>query len=71
MPKSYSLLPETKYAYCNCKQSSTFPMCDGTHRGSGMKPTKFFVEEEKEYFICNCGKSKTLPFCDGSHTAKS
>ena len=44
-------------------------MCDGSHKGSGLGPKKFTLEEKKKVWLCNCKQSKNPPFCDGSHKA--
>ncbi len=58
-----------KYAYCMCKQSSRFPICDGTHRtlSSGTMPVKIVPDEAQTVAWCACGTSKARPYCDGSH----
>jgi len=66
-PLNIFLKKDIKNAYCTCKNSTKFPMCDGSHRGSDKKPIKFFVEKNSTVLICQCGKSKELPYCDGSH----
>jgi len=67
-PLRMFLQAEVKHAYCACGKSESFPMCDGSHRGSDAKPIKFFVDKDEEVLLCQCGKSKKLPYCDGSHT---
>ncbi len=58
-----------KYAYCMCKQSARFPICDGTHRTltCGTTPIKIVPDEARSVAWCACGTSKTKPYCDGSH----
>jgi CDGSH-type Zn-finger protein len=43
-------------------RSKNQPFCDGSHKGSGMTPIKFKVEETKKYFLCGCKQSAALPF---------
>ena len=31
---------------CTCGKSSMYPMCDGSHKGSGKAPRKLVLEEE-------------------------
>lgn len=56
-----------KHAYCRCKQSRSFPLCDGTHRGSEFTPIKVILEHPVLVSWCACSESKNLPFCDGTH----
>ena len=56
-----------KHAWCNCTKSSTYPLCDGTHRGTETKPIKVVFEQPRTVAWCACGRSGTKPFCDGSH----
>ena len=62
-----------KHAYCMCKRSRRFPVCDGTHRtyrdaeGNVYGPVKIVLEEERTVSWCACGRSASRPYCDGSH----
>jgi CDGSH-type Zn-finger protein len=56
-----------KYAICRCFKTATPPYCDGSHRGTGIKPEIIDLEEEKNVAICQCGKTAKSPYCDGSH----
>lgn len=55
------------YWFCSCGNSTNQPYCDGSHKGSGMTPMKFSIEEKQKVGLCGCKYSKNLPFCDGSH----
>ena len=57
-----------KYAHCACGKSQSYPMCDGSHRGSDIQPTKVILEEDKTVAWCACGKTANAPYCDGSHS---
>ncbi len=57
-----------KYAWCRCGASSTYPHCDGTHRGTGQTPCKIVLEKAGTIVWCACGATGNEPFCDGSHT---
>jgi CDGSH iron-sulfur domain-containing protein 3 len=53
---------------CACGKSSTFPLCDrAAHKGSGIGPTHFTLDEKKTVHLCRCGKTGNKPYCDGSH----
>ena len=58
-----------KYAWCACGRSSSQPFCDGTHKGTGLGPVLFEVEETRKAALCGCKHNQTgEPFCDGSHS---
>ena len=42
------------YFWCACGRSAGQPFCDGSHRGTGMKPMKFTAEETGDAFLCLC-----------------
>jgi CDGSH-type Zn-finger protein len=66
--KPYKIEEEagTKF-YCGCGKTKKPPYCDGSHKGSPLKPFKVDLKEKTTVHICGCGKSKNLPYCDGSH----
>lgn len=59
-----------KYAWCRCRQSSRYPYCDGTHRGTEFTPIKVVLDEACTVAWCACGESGQAPFCDGSHASR-
>jgi CDGSH iron-sulfur domain-containing protein 3 len=56
------------YYWCACGKSKAQPFCDGSHKGSGLTPTKVEIAEGKSVAWCGCKQSKNAPFCDGSHS---
>lgn len=54
--------------WCACGRSQVRPFCDGSHKGSGIAPVRFTVEEEKPVVLCNCRRTGNPPYCDGSHS---
>ena len=65
-PAMVSLEPGT-YFWCACGLSTNQPFCSGMHKGTGITPLKFEVEEKKNVWLCNCKHSGNKPFCDGTH----
>jgi CDGSH-type Zn-finger protein len=55
------------YWWCACGLSEEQPMCDGSHKGSGMAPKKFTVAEKQKVWLCQCKHTGDSPFCDGTH----
>ena len=56
------------YWWCACGRSSRQPFCDSSHKGSGIVPVKFTVNEAQRVWLCGCKHSEGKPFCDGSHS---
>ena len=56
------------YFICSCGKSNNQPYCDGSHKGTGLRPTMFDSVETKTVFFCGCSKSASYPLCDGSHS---
>jgi CDGSH-type Zn-finger protein len=55
------------YFWCACGRSQGQPFCDGSHKGTGLAPTKFTAEADKTLYFCGCKASPKAPFCDGTH----
>lgn len=55
------------YWWCACGKSANGTFCDGSHKGTGITPTKVTVEEKKTVALCLCKHSQNGAFCDGSH----
>lgn len=58
-----------KYAWCACGRSATQPLCDGSHKGTGLNPVVVTAETTETVYFCGCKHSGSQPFCDGSHSA--
>lgn len=65
-PKMVTLDPGT-YFWCACGKSSNQPFCDGSHKGSGINPVQFKIDEKQDAWLCQCKKTGNKPFCDGTH----
>lgn len=61
-------LEKGEHYWCACGHSKSQPFCDGSHRGTGMEPLAFSVDEDQEGWLCMCKHTKNPPFCDGSHS---
>jgi CDGSH-type Zn-finger protein len=56
-----------EYWWCACGRSRTQPLCDGSHRGTGVTPVPFTVATDAEVWLCGCKQTRSRPFCDGTH----
>jgi len=59
------------YFWCSCGRSKNQPLCDGSHRGTGLAPKKFTAEKDGDAYLCLCKQTKRAPFCDGTHQSLS
>ncbi|MFW5835215.1 MAG: CDGSH iron-sulfur domain-containing protein [Pseudomonadota bacterium] len=55
------------YWWCACGKSAKQPFCDGSHKGTAFRPTKYEAAEAGKAFFCGCKHSSNQPLCDGSH----
>jgi CDGSH iron-sulfur domain-containing protein 3 len=55
------------YWWCSCGRSAHQPFCDGTHKGTGLRPVKFEALEKKTAAWCQCKHTGKPPLCDGTH----
>jgi len=56
------------YLWCACGRSGTQPLCDGSHKGTGIEPLPYKSPLELTVAFCGCKHTRKPPFCDGSHT---
>ena len=61
------VLEPGEYYFCSCGRSADQPFCDGSHKGTGLAPLRFEVEEKQSSFLCLCKQTANPPYCDGSH----
>jgi CDGSH-type Zn-finger protein len=57
------------YFWCACGLSKTQPLCDGSHKGSGLTPVKFTADADKTVYFCGCKATHAAPLCDGAHSS--
>lgn len=55
------------YFWCACGRSANQPFCDSSHRGTGIAPIMFKIEEKQDVWLCRCKHSGNKPFCDDTH----
>ena len=55
------------YFWCTCGLSQKQPLCDGSHKGTGMKSLAFTPDQSGTLWMCGCKETGKQPFCDGSH----
>ncbi len=55
------------YHWCACGRSQDQPFCDGSHKGTGITPVAFTVENREKVWLCQCRHTRTPPYCDGTH----
>jgi len=53
--------------WCACGRSSSAPFCDGSHKGTGIQPVRYEVQEKKTIYWCQCKRTHYPPLCDGTH----
>ena len=58
-----------KYAWCACGLSSNQPLCDGSHKDTGMHPVIVDLAKDQTVAFCGCKHSKNGAYCDGSHNS--
>ncbi|MBT5074657.1 MAG: cupin domain-containing protein [Kordiimonadaceae bacterium] len=62
-----SLVAGKKYAWCTCKHSKEQPFCDGSHKGTDMRPMVFTADKNEDVLLCACKATASGPYCDGAH----
>ena len=56
-----------EYWWCACGRSKTQPLCDGSHKGTGLAPLMYKAEKSESVWLCGCKATKKQPMCDGTH----
>jgi CDGSH-type Zn-finger protein len=66
-PFAFDVEAGRKYAWCACGRSHNQPLCDGSHKGSGLNPVVFTAAASETVYFCGCKQTQQPPMCDGSH----
>lgn len=66
-PIVMELKGDRTYLWCRCGRSASQPLCDGSHRGTGIQPMVFKPTADMKVRMCVCKRTGKPPFCDGSH----
>ena len=56
-----------KYAWCACGRSATQPLCDGSHKDTGLSPLVTVAPRSETLYFCGCKQAKDGILCDGTH----
>jgi CDGSH-type Zn-finger protein len=67
-PYPFTVEGGKKYFWCACGRSQTQPLCDGSHKGTGLTPMLYTAATTEEVWFCGCKATGGKPFCDGTHT---
>lgn len=67
-PKGVELVEGKTIFWCSCGQSKNQPFCDGSHKGTSLKPITYTPEKSRTAYLCMCKHSQNKPFCDGFHS---
>jgi CDGSH-type Zn-finger protein len=60
-------LEPADYFWCACGRSKNQPFCDGSHKGTDIRPAELTIEKRKLVVLCGCKRTRQKPFCDGTH----
>lgn len=66
-PYEMSVEAGKKYAWCACGRSANQPLCDGSHKGTGLTPLIVTAAASETVWFCGCKRTGGKPWCDGTH----
>lgn len=66
-PYEFQVVKDQRYSWCTCGRSAKQPLCDGAHKGTGLKPLRMVAEQDETLFLCGCKHTSSPPHCDGTH----
>ena len=55
------------YWWCACGRTKKQPVCDGSHKGSGLSPVEYKAAAGRDVWFCGCKATRNRPLCDGTH----
>jgi CDGSH iron-sulfur domain-containing protein 3 len=53
--------------WCACRRNTSQPLCDCSHKGTGLTPAPLILSEANEVWLCGCKVSGGKPLCDDTH----
>ncbi len=68
-PYGFDVESGTEYWWCACGRSANQPLCDGSHKGTGLTPMQYKAEADRKVWFCGCKMTSNKPVCDGTHNA--
>lgn len=68
-PFPLELAAGKKYAWCACGRSASQPLCDGSHKGTGISPIVITAQKSETVYFCGCKQTRTAPLCNDTHSA--
>lgn len=66
-PYGFDVEEGREYKWCACGRSKTQPLCDDSHKGTGIEPKVYKAETTRRVQFCGCKKSRKGAICDGTH----
>ena len=67
-PYPVEVIEGKTYFWCRCGRSKRQPLCDGSHKGTGIEPVSYKAEATRKVFFCGCKQTQNPPVCDGTHS---
>lgn len=66
-PYGVEVTAGAEYWWCACGKSAAQPLCDGSHKGTGLRPLQYTAAASGTVWFCGCKKTGDVPVCDGTH----